>query len=73
MVACFLRWRRRRRRCCAGAVAAVPPLLRQGGGGGGAAAEGIRLPLYPSSSSNDKFEGQQHTHTIKDSTAKYSV
>jgi signal recognition particle GTPase len=32
--------------------------------------EGIRLPLYPSSSSNNKIEGQQHTHTTKDRLRK---
>ena len=63
-------------RCGGGSAAAAPGwrrFRRYGGGGGGAAAEGIRLPLYPSSSSNDKIEGQQHTHTTKDSTLKYRV
>ena len=59
-----------------GSAAAAPGwrrFRRYGGGGCGAAAEGIRLPLYPSSSSSDKIEGQQHTHTTKDSTLKYRV
>ena len=59
------RWRRRRHP--PPARVAVVPLLRQGGGG---SAEGIRLPLYPSSSSNNKIEGQQHTHTTKDRRRK---
>ena len=63
----------------------ITKTIRCGGGGGGAATRrplGWRrfrrccarvLPLYPSSSSNDKIEGQQHTHTTKDSTLKYRV
>ena len=56
-----------------GGSAAAAPGWRRFRRCGGAAAEGIRLPLYPSSSSNDKIEGQQHTHTTKDSTLKYRV